>query len=92
MLVIVRHLAESLVVGEQIHVTVAGLRRKRVCLELTGSEGMGHQLVWSEEGNSIQVTDGVVITPKNISHGRVSLAIDAPRTTRIRRSEVLAAT
>ena len=88
MLVIVRQLTESLLVDEAIEVHVAGLRRKRVFLKVVGQSEGRSRSAWYEEGSNIEVKTGVVMTTQTIRRGLVSLAIDAPHTTRIRRSEV----
>ena len=42
-----------------------------------------------KKGESIQIADGIIVTIADVRGGRVRLSIDAPRSVRICRSELL---
>ena len=42
-----------------------------------------------KKGESIQIADDIVVTVSDVRGGRVRISIDAPRSVRIARSEIL---
>lgn len=83
MLVLTRRLGESLIIGDDIKITVLNIGEDQTKLSVNDSEGMALDL---QETTTIK--DGITVTLVKIDKAQVKLGIEAPEDVTINREEV----
>ena len=83
MLVLTRRLGESLIIGDDIKVTVLTIDKKQVKLSVNDSEGITLDLQ-----ETITIKDGITVKLVKTDKTQVKLGIDAPADVTINREEV----
>ncbi len=83
MLVLTRKLGESVIIGDDIIVTVLTIDKKQVKLSVNDSEGVTINLQ-----ESISIRDGITVKLVKTDKTQVKLGIEAPKDVTINREEV----
>lgn len=90
LLVLNRTPGESVMIGDDITVTVFGLDGRRVALSTRYvlAEGIWTNLTWHDERDAFSITDAIQGCICSVSGNQVRLGIDAPRSVSVHRQEV----
>ncbi len=83
MLILTRKLGESVVIGDNIIVTVLNIRKNQIYLDVNISESFTINLQ-----ETITIRDGITVKVVKIDKSQVKLGISAPKDVTVNREEV----
>jgi carbon storage regulator len=83
MLVLTRRLGESIIIGDDITITVLNISKDQLDLGVNNSESLTINLQ-----ETVSISDGITVTAVKIDKTQVKLGINAPDDVAINREEV----